>query len=123
MLPRTKLRLWVLRVRGNGQIGFRAVGRQPFAWELLQVSPSSTRNRQLLHCQHEQGSVIPKLRAAELRYLREQLLIHARGGIRCMCFGEGGDFLHSEFFASRPLGFGNAVGEQKKPVAGAEVHA
>jgi hypothetical protein len=65
----------------------------------------------LLYCQHEQGSVILKLRAAELCYLREQLLINPRGGIRRMCFGECGDFFHSEFFALRPLGFGNTVGK------------
>ena len=76
-------------------------------------------NRRLLHCQHEQGSVILKLRAAELGNLREQLLIHPRGGIRHMCFGECRDFFHSEFFALRPLGFGNAVGKQKQPVTGA----
>ncbi len=35
--------------------------------------------RRLLYCQHEQGSVILKLRAAELSYLREQLLINPRG--------------------------------------------
>jgi hypothetical protein len=67
--------------------------------------------RRLLYRQHEQDSVILKLRAAELCYLREQLLINPRGGIRRMCFGECGDFFYSEFFALRPLGFGNTVGK------------
>jgi hypothetical protein len=51
------------------------------------------------------------LRAAELRNLRQQLLINLRGGIGRMSFGECDDFFHAEFFAIRRLGFGNAVGE------------
>jgi hypothetical protein len=77
----------------------------------------------LLYCQHERGCVIPKVPAAELRNWREQLLVNLRGGIRRVCVGECGDSFHSEFFALRRLGFRNAVGKQKQPIAGAELHA
>ena len=50
-------------------------------------------------------------RSAERRHLREKLLVHPRGGIRCIGFGECGDSLHPEFFALRARGFRNPVGK------------
>jgi len=90
---------------GSENTRFWADGRQLFFY-LITEWPVNWR---LLYCQREQGSVIQKLRAEELRNLRQQLLIHPRGGICRIRFGECRNFLHAESLTIRSFGFGNSV--------------